>query len=135
MNSPFENTLRVRYGETDQMGFVYYGNYALYLEVARTELLRSVGLNYAELEAQGIQLPVVNLNINYRNAAKYDDLLLLSTWIDKDISKKIRFRTIIKNEKDKLIGEAEVTLVFVDIEKGKVMSCPKDLKAKLEVFT
>lgn len=134
MNKAFKNTLRVRYGETDKMGFVYYGNYALYLEVARTELLRSIGLNYANLEAQGIQLPVVNLNINYRNAAKYDDVLHLSTRIDPKIGKKIRFLTNIKNEQDKLVCEAEVTLVFMDSEKGKLVSCPADLKAKLEMF-
>ena len=89
MSDIFENKLRVRYGETDQMGYVYYGNYAQFLEVARTELIRSIGLSYKQLEEMGIRLPVVNLNIAYRQAAKYDDLLRLCTQIKGDISKKL----------------------------------------------
>ena len=134
MNKVFENQIRVRYGETDQMGFVYYGNYALFLEVARTELLRDLNLSYAKLEEEGIQLPVVNLNINYRSAAKYDDLLSLKTVISGIISKKICFQTSIYNAEEKLVCEAEVTLVFVDKNKQRVITCPTELNAKLAKY-
>ena len=68
----FETKIRVRYGETDQMSFVYYGVYAQYYEVGRVELLRSLGLTYKELEEMGFALPVVNLNIKYKKPAYYD---------------------------------------------------------------
>jgi len=134
MSNFFENTLRVRYGETDQMGYVYYGNYAQFLEVARTELIRSVGLTYKELEGMGILLPVVNLNIAYRKAAKYDDLLKLSTQIKGTISKKISFATDIYNQDNQLICRAEVELIFINASTGKVMNCPKDLNFKLSRY-
>lgn len=134
MSNCFENKLRVRYGETDQMGYVYYGNYAQFLEVARTELIRSIGLSYKQLEEMGIRLPVVNLNIAYRQAAKYDDLLRLSTQIKGAISKKIIFATDMYNEDNQLICHAEVELIFVNAATGKVMTCPKDLNIKLSRY-
>ena len=72
-------TIRVRYGETDQMGYVYYGNYALYYEVGRVELLRKLGISYKDLEQQGIGLPVLSLDIKYIKPARYDDLLTIKT--------------------------------------------------------
>ena len=67
-----ETKIRVRYGETDQMGYVYYGVYAQYFEVGRVELLRKLGISYKELEQQGYALPVVNFDINYKKAALYE---------------------------------------------------------------
>lgn len=131
MSKAFENQLRVRYGETDQMGFVYYGNYAQFLEVARTELIRTLGFSYKQLEAMGIHLPVVNLNIAFRRPAKYDDLLSLSTVIKGEVSKKVCFATDIFNESAELLCQAEVTLIFVNVSTGKVRSCPEDLKLQL----
>ena len=75
--------IRVRYGETDRMGFCYYGNYAQFLEVARVELLRSKGVSYKELEDAGILLPVRNFSIKYIAPAKYDDVLFIETEIVK----------------------------------------------------
>ncbi len=134
MSKVFVHKLRVRYGETDQMGFVYYGNYAQYLEVARTELIRSTGITYAELEKQGVQLPVVNLEINYRNPARYDDELRLETTILGNISRKICFYTKIFKEDNTLVIEAKVELVFVNVKTEKVVSCPEDLLNKLKGF-
>ena len=134
MSKVFVHRLRVRYGETDQMGFVYYGNYAQYLEVARTELIRSTGITYAELEKQGVQLPVVNLEINYRNPAKYDDELRLETTILGNISRKICFYTKIFKEDNTLVIEEKVELVFVNVKTEKVVSCPENLLNKLKGF-
>jgi acyl-CoA thioester hydrolase len=134
MSSVFENEIRVRYAETDQMGFVYYGNYAEFLEVARTELIRTLGLTYKDLELRGIHLPVVNLNIAYRYPAKYDDLLLLKTRVKGEITKKILFETEIFNQENQLICRANVELIFVNKRSGKVMNCPEDLNIKLSQF-
>jgi acyl-CoA thioester hydrolase len=76
---------RVRYGETDQMGYVYYGNYAQYFEMGRVEWLRNLGTSYKRMEESGIMLPVLNLNINYLKPAKYDDLLTLKTTLVKNL--------------------------------------------------
>jgi len=83
--------LRVRYSETDQMGFCYYGNYATYLEVGRVESLRALGIAYSELEKQGILLPVVHLSIDYAQPAKYDDKLSIVTHLTELKGVKITF--------------------------------------------
>jgi acyl-CoA thioester hydrolase len=134
MNKVFENKLRVRYGETDQMGFVYYGNYALYLEVARTELIRSTGLSYKEMEERGIQLPVVNLNVNYRKPACYDDLITIQTKIVGKIGRKVCFSSELFNEQGDLLVKAEVELIGVNSKTKAIMSCPDDIKEKLSLY-
>lgn len=131
MSKTHQHKIRVRYGETDKMGFVYYGNYALYLEEARTELIRQTGITYKKLEEEGIELPVVNMNITYRKPAIYDDKLLLETHILNNISKKISFKTSIFNAEKQLLVEATVTLVFIDAVNKKVISCPEFLLQKL----
>ena len=78
-----QTNIRVRYGETDQMGYVYYGNYAQFFEVGRVEWLRALGVSYKSLEESGIMLPVIQLNINYMKPAKYDDLLTITTIMTK----------------------------------------------------
>jgi acyl-CoA thioester hydrolase len=83
INFSKETQIRVRYGETDQMGYCYYGNYAQYFEVGRVEALRTVGLSYKELEEQGIMLPVSEFNVKYLSPAFYDDLLTIKTTITK----------------------------------------------------
>ena len=84
-------TLRVRYGETDPMKYVYYGNYAEYLEVARVELFRSIGMSYQEIENRGIWLPVSEYKIKYLKPARYDDLLEIHTKVTKIPGVKIEF--------------------------------------------
>src|SRR4030042_4263920 len=74
-----EIQIRVRYGETDRMGYLYYGHYAEYFEVGRTEMLRSLGLTYKSMEDQGIILPVRSISINFKSPAHYDDLLTVKT--------------------------------------------------------
>lgn len=129
----FESKIRVRYGETDQMGFVYYGNYALYLEEARTEMLRSVGFTYKQMEKMNIFLPVVNMTTRFRNSAKYDDLLTLKTIIKGIPARKIIFETKIYNEKNILLNESEVILVFMNKE-NHITSCPEDILNALSKY-
>lgn len=128
----FEQTtqVRVRYAETDQMGYVYYGNYATYFEVARVESLRSLGLSYKELEDQGVMMPVLENKSKYLAPAKYDELLTIKTTIKKKPAVRIQFDYEIYNESDKLIHIGETVLVFVDMKTGK--PCPQpEVMAKL----
>ena len=74
-------SIRVRYAETDRMGYVYYGNYTTYLEVARVEALRELGLSYKKMEDDGIMLPVLSLNIKFIKPAFYDDVITVKTCI------------------------------------------------------
>src|SRR5690348_9666098 len=86
-----ETKLRVRYGETDQMGYSYYGNYAQYFEVGRVEMLRSLGVTYKEMEDEGIALPVYTFSIKYYKPAFYDDELTIKTTINKMPAARISF--------------------------------------------
>jgi acyl-CoA thioester hydrolase len=122
---------RVRYAETDQMSYVYHGNYAQYLEMGRIEWLRNIGISYKEMEESGIMLPVFNLNINYLKPAKYDDLLTLKTTLEKTPSVKINFNYEIYNEQNELLTTATTTLVFINMETNKPTRPPKYLLDKL----
>lgn len=120
-------SLRVRYGETDPMKYVYYGNYAEYLEVARVELFRSIGISYDEIEKKGIWLPVSEYHIKYIKPAKYDDVLHIHTKIIKLPTAKIEFEYIIFNDKNEKICEASTTLFFLDAKTQKIIRCPEFL--------
>ena len=106
--------LRVRYSETDKMGVVYHGNYIQYFEVGRVEYMRDIGVVYAELEEQGIGMPVVNINIDYLWPAPYDEELIIETWIESLPTSKIVFHNKATNELGKIVCKAEVTLVFIN---------------------
>ncbi len=124
--------LRVRYGETDQMGFVYYGVYAQYYEVARVEALRSLGIRYADLETtHQIWMPVVNMQVRYLRPAKYDDLLTILTTVPSLPSNDIRFRYEIRNEAGALLNGALVQLCFLDARSQKRISAPEFIYAPL----
>jgi acyl-CoA thioester hydrolase len=116
--------LRVRYSETDQMGFCYYGNYATYLEVGRVEALRALGIAYSDLEKQGILLPVVHLSIDYAHPAKYDDELIIVTHLTELKGVKIAFDYEVYNEQKQKLCSAKTTLVFVNKATGKPMAVP-----------
>lgn len=113
MREKFYSTVRVRYGETDQMGYCYYGNFAQYLELGRVEALRSLGIRYKDLETEGIMLPVVDLQIKYISPAKYDDLLTIETRIEEIKGSRICFEYKIYNESNKEVIQAQTSLVFV----------------------
>lgn len=124
----FQNkiSLRVRYAETDRMGYSYYGNYAIYFEVARVEALRSLGITYKSLEDEGVLLPVVEYTIRYNKPAFYDDELRIETVIPTLPTAKIRFeyKTF---RGDELLNTAATDLVFVDKQSGRPMRCPDDV--------
>lgn len=126
------HSLRVRYGETDSMKYVYYGNYAEYLEVARVELFRSIGISYDEIEKRGIWLPVSDFKIKYIRPAKYDDLLTIDTKITKKPTAKIEFEYQIFSENKELLTEAHTTLFFLDAKTQKIVRCPEFLMDLIE---
>ncbi|MBT4881255.1 MAG: acyl-CoA thioesterase [Flavobacteriales bacterium] len=128
----FDSKIRVRYGETDQMSFVYYGVYAQYYEVGRVELLRSLGVTYKELEKIGYALPVVNLNIKYKKPAFYDDELTIRTTIKELPSAKIIFHYETLNAKNELLNTGEVVLVFMNKKTGKPCFAPEIVMSKLK---
>ena len=130
----FETSIRVRYGETDQMGYVYYGNYPLYYEVGRTEMLRSLGLSYRSMEEDGIILPVHSMNIRYMEPARYDDLLRLRVIIKELPTAKIHFYYEIYNEQDKLMNTGETVMVFVNMQTRRPRKAPDALLNALEKY-
>ena len=121
----FDYTLRTRYAETDQMGVVYYGNYPQYLELGRVEWLRAIGLTYKEMEAEGIMMPVVSLQIQYKKPALYDELITIRTKLKDLPSTKIEFNYEILNEKGELLSTANTILVFVDAKTFRPVRCPE----------
>ena len=129
----FETHIRVRYGETDQMGYLYYGHYAQYYEVGRVETIRSLGTTYKELEeVHGIWLPVVSLEMRFVRPAFYDDLLTVRTEIRELPDEHITFHMEIFNEKRKLVNAGRVRLCFFDPKTKKVVKAPDYLLDKIK---
>jgi len=129
-----EIQIRVRYGETDRMGFVYYGNYATYFEVARVESLREMGINYRDMEDQGISLPVSEYKIKYIKPAFYDDQLTIKTQVREMPGVRIKFNYETYNQDGILLNVSETTLVFVDIKSMKPCLIPDFVKEKLQPY-
>ncbi|MEM8762772.1 MAG: thioesterase family protein [Bacteroidota bacterium] len=125
-------SFRVRYGETDQMGVVYHGNYAQYLEMGRVEWLRALGITYRSMEENGIMLPVISLQMNFKQSALYDDLLTVETRLVKTPSVKIEFDYTIRNEADVVLVEANTVLAFMDKKNKRPIRCPEYILSKLE---
>ncbi|MGV3594231.1 MAG: acyl-CoA thioesterase [Sediminibacterium sp.] len=124
--------LRVRYAETDQMDIVYYGNYAQYFEVGRTECIRELGFTYKTMEEMGIRMPVVEMEVRYLRPAHYDDLITIKTILKElPADHSISFYNEVYNEKGKLLTTGKVTLFFINIETGKRASMPETLREKL----
>jgi len=126
---------RVRYGETDQMSFVYHGNYAQYFEMGRIEWLRKFGISYKNMEESGIMLPVISLNTNYIKPAKYDDLLTLKTTLANKPLVKIKFEFEIYNENNELLTTASATLAFINSVTKRPTRAPEYLLKKLTEIT
>ncbi|MGZ3873579.1 MAG: acyl-CoA thioesterase [Mucilaginibacter sp.] len=126
--------LRVRYGETDQMGYMYYGNYAEFYEVGRVEMLRSLGLTYSGMEASGIMMPVLELNCKYLKPALYDEEITIKVIMNEMPRVKIHFRYELYNEKQELINIGETTLVFINMKTNRPCLPGKDFLAKLKPF-
>lgn len=118
------HSIRVRYGETDPMKYVYYGNYAEYLELGRVELFRSIGMSYNEIENQGIWLPVSEYKIKYLKPALYDQKLEIHTYLKNKPGVRIEFEYEIYNEDQIKLTEASTTLFFLSAETNKIIKCP-----------
>ena len=123
--------IRVRYADTDQMGIVYYGNYAQYLEQGRTEWLRDLGFSYKWMEENDILLPVIELQIKYKQPARYDDLLNVTTILRKTPTIRIEFDYQIHNQEGVLLVEAFTSLVFKQASTQKLIKAPDYLLEKL----
>lgn len=126
-----EIEFRIRYGETDQMGVVYHGNYAQYFEMGRTEWLREMGFSYSQMEKDGIMLPVISLSINYKKSARYDDRVKVITKLVKTPSVKIEFDYEMRNENDEILATGNSVLAFMDIHKNRPTRCPDYILDKL----
>ena len=124
--------LRVRYGETDQMGFVYYGKYAEYFEVGRVELIRSLGFTYKEVEESGILMPVADLHVQYKKPARYDNLLTVQTCIPELPKSSFLTTYRIHNEENELLVTGEVKLAFFHKERNRPVRVPNFILEAVE---
>jgi acyl-CoA thioester hydrolase len=129
-----QTKVRVRYGETDQMGYVYYGNYAMYYEVGRVESLRQLGLTYKELEDMGVMMPVLENKSKFHQAALYDDEITIVTTLREKPSVRIRFEYALYNGSGKLIHEGETLLAFVDKKTGRPCRPPEVFNNVLQPY-
>ncbi|MBT8223817.1 MAG: acyl-CoA thioesterase [Eudoraea sp.] len=128
-----EISFRIRYGETDQMGIVYHGNYAQYLEMGRIEWLRSLEISYKTMEESGVILPVISLQINYKKSAFYDDLITVVTRLKSKPAVRIEFEYEIYNEKRELLAIANTVLAFMNSKTKRPIRCPGYLLEKIDV--
>ncbi|MFO7978165.1 MAG: thioesterase family protein [Bacteroidales bacterium] len=127
-----QTQVRVRYGETDQMGFVYYGNYALYYEVARADAMRQMNMSYHQMEQRGVVMPIVNMSSKYIRPARYDDLLTIKTSVRQMPASRMHFHYEVYNEAGVLLNLAETTLAFIKKESGRPCAAPDWFLEKLE---
>jgi acyl-CoA thioester hydrolase len=123
--------IRIRYGETDQMGVVHHGNYALYLEMGRTEWLRTFGISYSQMEKEGVMLPVISMALNYKKSAHYDEVIKVKTQLKKTPAVKIEFEYEITNEAGEILVQANTVLAFINMKTRRPMKCPDYILDKL----
>ena len=124
-------SFRVRYGETDQMGVVYHGNYAQYLEIGRVEWLRSLGFSYKSMEESGVMLPVISLHVDFKKSATYDDEITVITKLKNVPAVRIEFDFEIRNQHDELLVLATTVLVFMDIKTKRPIKCPSEILERI----
>jgi acyl-CoA thioester hydrolase len=130
-----ETKIRVRYGETDQMGYAYYGIYAQYYEVGRVETMRMIGLSYKEVEERGILMPVIDFSITYRKPAYYDDELTITTMISQmPHGPRLPFEYECFNPAGELINSGKVTLVCVDKSSNRMCRIPPWFEAAMAPY-
>ncbi|HRG89760.1 MAG TPA: acyl-CoA thioesterase [Chitinophagales bacterium] len=130
----YQHQIRVRYGDTDQMGYVYYGNYGYYYEQARSEAIRSIGISYKQIEDSGTMMPITRMNIKYIRPAYYDELLTIKTTVPALPHRLILFTYEVYNEKNELINEGETQLAFIDAVTKKLKTAPAILLEKMGPF-
>ena len=124
-------SFRIRYGETDQMGVVYHGNYAHFFEIGRIDWLRAYGISYKNMEENNVMLPVVNLQCNFKKSAEFDDEITVKTSLKKIPTVKIEFEYEIFNQKNELLSTGQTMLAFIDKKSKKPIRCPEYILKKL----
>ena len=130
-----ETKVRVRYAETDQMGVVYHSHYFQYFEVARAEAIRELGYTYANMEKEGIIMPIVEVNARYLRPAFYDQLLTIKTILKElPVHHKIEFYQEVLDEKNELLTSGRVVLYFMEMKTKKRHAMPEELLKKLQPF-
>jgi acyl-CoA thioester hydrolase len=127
-----ETKVRVRYSETDMMGYCYYGNYATYFEVARVEAIRQLGFSYRKMEDDGIALPVLEFSIKYYKPAFYDDELTIKTTVTEIPKARIHFSYQTYNDKGVLLNEAQTSLVFINKNTMRPCAAPSDFTDEIK---
>ncbi len=131
----FNYKKRVRYAETDKMGYLYYGHYAKYYEIGRVEAIRSLGTSYASMEDDmGIMLPVLSLESRYIKPAFYDEEIEIQSILNEMPDKMITFHHKLLNSNQEIINKATVKLFFVDMQSGKRVSAPNILTDQLKKY-
>jgi len=130
----YNHEIRVRYGDTDQMGYVYYGNYGYYFEQARVEAVRSIGVTYKEIEESGTFMPITRMNIKYIKPAHYDEMLTIKAYIPQLPNRILIFKYDVYNENKELINEGETHMIFVDVHSRKIKTVPNILLDKIKPF-
>ncbi|TJY36099.1 acyl-CoA thioesterase [Pontimicrobium aquaticum] len=128
----FETKIRIRYGETDQMGVVYHGNYSNFLEIGRIEWLRTLGVSYKQMELDGIMLPVISLSLKYKKPACYDDVISVKTILKKMPTATIEFDYEITNEAGEILTLGNTILAFINMKTNRPTRCPKFILDKLQ---
>lgn len=126
-------SFRIRYGETDQMGVVYHGNYAQFLEMGRIDWLRSLDISYKNMEENNIILPVISLQCNFKKSAEFDDEITVKTTLKKIPTVKIEFEYEITNQKNELLTTGNTVLAFINKTTKKPMRCPEYILEKVTV--
>ena len=126
-------SFRIRYGETDQMGVVYHGNYAQFLEMGRIDWLRSIDISYKKMEENNIILPVISLQCSFKKSAEFDDEITVKTTLKKIPTVKIEFEYEITNQKNELLTTGNTILAFLNKTTKKPMRCPEYILEKLQL--
>lgn len=129
-----ETQVRIRYADTDKMGFAYYGNYPKFYEIARVESFRALDYPYKEMEDTGVGMPVLDMTIKYHKPAKYDDLLTVKVIVPEMPRARIKFLYEITNEAGELINTGETILAFMQLETGRPVKMPERLKNAIAPF-
>jgi len=129
-----EIQIRIAYADTDLMGYVYYGNYATFYERGRTELIRSLGLSYKEMEKLGVMMPVRTVTSEFLKPAYYDDLITIKTIVSEVPTSRMTFNYEIYNQNSVLLHKASTTLIFLDVEKRKPVRAPQFLLDKIKDY-
>ena len=129
-----DTQIRVRYAETDQMSYVYYGNYAMYFEVGRVEAMRQIGFSYRKMEEEGVMMPVLESHFRYIKPGKYDEKLTIRTKIPSMPGVKIRFEYEVLNEQGELITEGWTVLAFFEKRESSTYQTPKEFIRFIETL-